>query len=175
MAVTKNIERQQSLQVVFDTEFPPEIANRVYPLVEKWSFLIPDWVYIFYLFFNYDSEKDGTCISNNTTYEYRRASLTFYAEWLRHDFFEERAFVHDLIHTFYGPLYIYASELVDKLIDKDNLSKQIIHTNLNDLNESITEDWTRKILEMMEQILELKQENSVLVKQLVDSSANKKK
>jgi hypothetical protein len=135
-------------EIVFDPSFPVEVQKLISPYLDKWKFLIPGWVQTLFLMFEYES-SDGTVIENISSYEYRRTTLIVYPYWLKHNFFEEQFLVHDLIHTFYSPVYYYAQSVIDSSVPDDNFAKSILKDTITQYNESATQDLTKVMMELM--------------------------
>lgn len=133
------------MRITWDKNIEADNKERIESYLEKWSWLCPSWCGQLQVNIK---ESDGSWDAQiNTNYKYRFAVLEIATSWLNLVEYEREAtLVHELVHNFYNPMYWYASDTFESLIQNEGFL-EVVKESLKTLNESGTQDLTEVLME----------------------------
>lgn len=94
---------------------PPEVRGAIEPLLTCWQGVLPSWCHTLNVIW---SEADTGALSIRTQYEYRRATLTVYPNFITCPDKRERDVIHELMHVLLEPLANVMTDMRDELAEK---------------------------------------------------------
>lgn len=134
--------------LVFDPKVPQILKEQVLVLFAEHQDLVPKWIEE--LSIDFCEESDGKVITNKTETHYRRALLTFRADFIVLSEQQRlRFFIHDLLHCFHSGMYYQMCEMIEKVLNvtQEEL-KDVIIEQLWRENEACTEDLTSMVFRL---------------------------
>lgn len=93
---------------------PVEVRAVAEPMTVRWMHILPTWCHEVVFGYEGDGPSEGTLATCQAEPEYRRATITFYGEWLTAPADErEWAVRHEFCHVPLGPLYGFVERLME--------------------------------------------------------------
>jgi hypothetical protein len=132
------------MNIEYCPKFPPEIREKVEPILDDISWLVPGWCQRVVVFWE-PVNQDRNSAFINVNYAYRFVQITICSDFLGQTEQEMRDdLLHELIHGFICPMADYAREIIDLYCPKDESPKtnEMLHRELTRKNEAITQDFT---------------------------------
>lgn len=147
------------MKLVFDKAFPKDLEKDFRLYMKKYEQRLPSWSKKFSFIWVPVSLEDNedTLLRIEMQKEYKSSNIYAYPIILSRDD-KESIFLHELCHTYTGPLFSYIHNLIQILLpapDHEQFQQHLLE-ELRLLNESCTEDLTDVIEEMTQEIELLK-------------------
>lgn len=121
----------------------PHLRKQLQELLRNYQWLVPDWCARVVFRIGTSTESYASCC---TRYDYRDSWIDIHPQfWARTMEQKEKVIVHELIHNFFNPVYLYADDALDA-IDPEAPHSKITKCVLRGMNESCTEDMTNAVI-----------------------------
>lgn len=145
-------------ELLYDPSMPSEVTDALRPLLERWIFLAPHWLYQLRVGFRDDADEHGTTLECSGSPPYRHGAITVWPRWLTlNDADRETAIVHELLHFPWRAYQDRADDLIDQLYTDEagrKQARQIMRDNLEaavqDLAWSLTRSYRERALAFIE-------------------------
>jgi hypothetical protein len=122
----------------------PHLKQQLQEVLARYQWLVPNWCARVVFRTGSDANNFATCY---TRYDYRDCFIDIHPPfWVKSMGDKEKIVVHELVHNFFNPTYIYAADALDA-IDPDAPHSRITKDTLMNTNESCTEDMTNAVVE----------------------------
>lgn len=106
------------LKITFEDNIEPHVKTEIERFLHPFLWLIPSWCHelIINIYSADDKTQGSACIRTGIAYEYRRASMDFYAAWLMCDDYSKGLhIVHDLLHIPNSVYVDFAEDCINRL------------------------------------------------------------
>lgn len=134
------------MRITWDGNIEEGNKAKIEKYLEKWSWLKPDWLSQIYV--DLKESDGGWWAQISTNYKYRSCVLNISNEWLNiNEFYKEECIVHELIHNFFNPLFLYSDDTIDILLEDDEKFKKSVKEQLKLFNELGAQDLTKVLME----------------------------
>lgn len=132
------------MEIKYQGDWPDEITNVVAKHFDQVRWMIPGWCQLVVFIWEAGGDDKGTSAQCRCDYEYRRIVLYIFPRFLDGDDAVRREdMVHELLHGLNSILVDYATNLIKRLLPKDESPKFREHVlaELQMHNESFVQDF----------------------------------
>lgn len=122
----------------------PHLRKQLEGLLDGYEWLVPNWCARVAFRVGHDTSSTAFC---QTRYQYRDCGIQVNPPfWALGGTDKERIIVHELVHNFFNPLYLFADDMMDAT-DTDAPHHKVSRKTLEDINDACTEDMTNAVVE----------------------------
>lgn len=142
---------EQDGRITYHRSIPDHLRELVKLYCSHLHFLIPGWSQSVTVSWTTEQEhaEDGgasvaaSCYSRK---DYRWSTITLTNDWLTGDAYTKlEELVHEFVHITERESFVYAADLLDHVLDKDDPQAKFIKEGLRKQHESLTQDLARCI------------------------------
>lgn len=132
------------MNISYRPGLPMEVRITVEPHLKKWAHVVPSWCHELNVL--WDDDNTNAAASVTVHYEYRRADLKIFPNFLTCNDRRESNILHELLHIMTEPMYNTMKDLKATVADKHPELKAWAEENMRMAIESVTCDLTAALL-----------------------------
>lgn len=112
---------------IVHTNAPPEVIQALEDAMSQWKSILPGWCREIVV--KWFDSADDCALSITVSYEYRRAELNVYPNFISHPHRRSQAVLHEFIHVLLEPFSNYVTDVKNELLkEKPELKEWVEET-----------------------------------------------